>query len=299
MDCRRGCLIPGASPALSAWVLAVLVSLRTEAYHEPPSGDFGVSTTPGSEGPRPQNPTEPPPEESDDAAGLRDVVPIDRQLGPYARPPPQGERVETTQGRNTNLWPWKGHYYHNGFYFRFAGGPGFALNKLDGGEYVFAGAPDDPGRMTGIAFETELSLGGTPLASLAVGAGLYTSLIPAGTAKAEADTPNYDFLPSQLALLAPFGDWYIKPRLGLHVQGAAGVAFFNQGFGHTGEDGAPKVPGHVAIGGGFMVGVGYEWWIHPHWGLGVLLRTLRSWTAGADLRHRTGTFALLATATFH
>jgi hypothetical protein len=69
-------------------------------------------------------------------------------------------------------------------------------------------------------------------------------------------------------VFGPFCDYYFNPGRGLHVQGSIGLATV-RGLGIT--DARYDADG-IALGGGVMIGFGYEWWVSEQWSFGVLGR---------------------------
>jgi hypothetical protein len=158
---------------------------------------------------------------------------------------------------------------HDGFYLRAASGfTGYS-------EALISDANADAGRdpeanISGIGTASELALGGTVSRGLVVGGGLYGANVLTYTVTVERgeSAPPELLRPSQLALLGPFVDWYTDPTRGFHLQGSLGLAL---GIGLEPE----RTQLHFrdpAVGGGLMLGFGYEWWIGAEWSLGVLGR---------------------------
>jgi len=84
------------------------------------------------------------------------------------------------------------------------------------------------------------------------------------------DTRSLLFDRASIAILGPFVDYYIDPKLGWHAQGAFGIATMAVGKGSQSQG---TVTGEKTMGGlGFMLGGGYEWWIAEQWSMGALLR---------------------------
>lgn len=231
--------------------------------------------------------------------------PEGRELKPYVRPPyvapsEEAKRRSRASRRRQSI------RNHDGLYARAAAGMGIGTDTITGANYSYGF--DDRGGQRGhvSAFEvpTELAVGATPFRGTVLGVGVYTGLWPSPRANGEDPGLDYEFDTSQLALYAPMVDFYPRPRAGWHVQGALGVASVNLGFGSTGLAEPRPAQAHVTTGFGFMLGAGHEWFIGEQWSVGILLRTLRGYSAGTDAgggewTHRSGSYALLVTLTYH
>jgi hypothetical protein len=158
---------------------------------------------------------------------------------------------------------------HDGFYFRAASGfTGYS-------DVVLSDANADSGRdpeasISGMGTASELAIGGTVSRGLVVGGGIYGANVLTYTVTVERgeSAPPELLRPSQLALIGPFVDWYTDPARGFHLQGSLGLAL---GVGLEPERTQLhfREPG---VGGGLMLGFGYEWWIGDEWSMGVLGR---------------------------
>jgi len=76
----------------------------------------------------------------------------------------------------------------------------------------------------------------------------------------QEDTGNYVFRISQLAVLGPLVDWYFFPKYGFHAEAAPGLATYVARSGEPSIEG-PLAQAHTAIGFGFILGVGYDFWL--------------------------------------
>lgn len=156
---------------------------------------------------------------------------------------------------------------HDGFYLRMGLGGGFMASKLDLGDLSARGS--------GVALE--FALGGTIADGLVIGGGLYTQSASNVHWKGDSlrsrfmtDTYSHD-KEGSLGLLGIFLDYYPNPRDGFHVQGALGFGTLS-----FESDGLMGLPGETwaGVGGGGMLGVGYEVWIGSQWSLGGVARVL-------------------------
>jgi len=225
------------------------------------------------------------------------------QYGPYHRPPGAGDEWDAEKGsRATRLAT--GHYVHDGFYLRLAGGLGGASDKLSGYAHTNEGAagPLD-GTVSGFAAATEVALGYTFFRGWVFGLSIDTLTIPRASASLAEGVSSFDFETSQSALYGVFADYYLDPLRGFHVQASAGMASYVMAQGNA-SDPPTIAPPHAAVGFGFMLGVGNQWWIDRDWTLGVLPRLMLAWSNGTDefggsFSHRTLGYSLLLTATYH
>lgn len=240
------------------------------------------------------------------ALGLLVAGPAAGQLpeyGPYHRPPNAGDEWDAEKGsRATRLAT--GHFVHDGFYFRFAGGIGGVSDKLTGD----ARDSDGPsgtldGSVSGFAPATEVALGYTFFRGWVFGVAIDTLTMPRGSATLADGVSNFKFKTSQSAHYAIFADYYLDPLRGFHVQASGGIASYVMGQGDA-NDPPTIAPPHAAMGFGFMLGVGNQWWLDRDWSIGVLPRLMLAWTSGTDefggsFSHRTLGYSLLLSATYH
>ena len=225
------------------------------------------------------------------------------QYGPYHRPPNAGDEWDAEKGsRATRLAT--GHFVHDGFYLRLAGGIGGASDKLKGdarGSDAPAGSLD--GTVNGFAPATEVALGYTFFRGWVFGVAIDTLTMPRGSARLAEGVSSFDFKTSQSAHYGVLVDYYPDPLRGFHVQASGGIASYIMGQGDASEP--PTIaPPHAALGFGFMLGVGNQWWIDRDWSLGILPRLMLAWTNGSDefggsFSHRTLGYSLLLSATYH
>ncbi len=231
-------------------------------------------------------------------------------LGAYQRTPPPPSPATKTEPRGTYVrLVDRSRRRHDGFYFRFALGLGM------GHEHVTSDRPlpstsafsffPTPLDASGGAFAaaTEMAVGFTPFPGVVLGVGSFTATLPALSAKSkDPSTGNYDFLVSQLSVIGPLVDWYFFPKYGFHAEASPGVATYVAGAGEPRTEG-PLAQAHTAIGFGFALGVGYDWWIGDQWSLGLLGRFMYGATSGSDgtvgFAHRTYSPAVLVTLTYH
>jgi hypothetical protein len=172
---------------------------------------------------------------------------------------------------------------HDGFYLRFGNGLAVYDERMQSKDSdVYNG--EIKSRTRGIASVGEFAIGGTIKPGWVLGGGIYTADLVASTLKLEEDSSQappaeLDTELRNLVLLAPFIDVYPNPRYGFHVQGALGLAVLApRVFGSSATDRSD----YAAIGGGLMIGAGYEWWVADEWSLGILGRATINVLTGKD-----------------
>jgi hypothetical protein len=197
-------------------------------------------------------------------------------------------------------------YRHNGFYFRIGTGFGVLDERLSS-ESSAAYGGEVHGRNRGMAQLGELAVGGTLGEAWVFGGGIYSADLIASTYKrgdgANA-TPPAEVDPElrNVSIIGPFFDWYPNPHRGFHFQCALGLATLTpRVFG----DSATERSEYLALGGGLMLGAGYDVWVDEEWSLGVLARTTAAVCGGRDesnvrwLHLVITSPALLVTLTYH
>jgi hypothetical protein len=238
-----------------------------------------------------------------------------QSLGPYQRPAAT-DTAERTERPAWELAAPPSRHRHDGLYLRLAGGIGTGFDSSEGtGQLSRAGvaASGASGSVSGLTGATEIALGASPIAGLAMGGGIYTATITSPESDdvefggATGAGMRYGFTVTQLAMFAAFADVYPWPTQGFHVQGGAGLGTLVMGLGQPVAEGSAPTPileSHTGAGFGFMLGAGYEWWVSDEWSVGGLARLLYAWTSGSDRvgvawSHQTGAVTLLLTATYH
>jgi hypothetical protein len=197
---------------------------------------------------------------------------------------------------------------HDGFYFRFGLGIGRGHDSMSTAtaiptdrQLTFEPVPFD-GSGTATSPVTELAFGYAFGAGVTLGAGAYTATLPKFSVDVQdPNTGKYEFLVSQLALIGPVVDWYFDEEGGFHAEASPGVSTYVAGAGEP-KIAGPQAQAHTAVGFGFMLGVGYDWWIGDQWSLGVLGRIIygaTSGAAGSNFSHDSYAPAFLITATYH
>jgi hypothetical protein len=172
-------------------------------------------------------------------------------------------------------------FRHDGFYLRAALGVGLIHDRFRGDlpGYAFARDQGRLGSLTAFSAGSELALGGCLEDGLVLGVGLFTVLAPDPWADSTVGD-WYGFDLEQLALVAPHVDFYPWPNRGWHAQAAFGAAALSVGDAASPDGAARPVEDHVALGPGFLVGAGHEWWIGERWSFGGTVRWIHGWGAG-------------------
>jgi hypothetical protein len=235
----------------------------------------------------------------------RPPEPVDPVLGPYHRPPLVDEPAQQVAERRALI---DRRHLHDGLYARFAGGLGVGNDAFNarGGQFVVNGHDRVSATTSGFCGATELAIGATPLLGLAIGAGVYGVIWPAPGSAVYDLGATYEFAASQMVLFAPFADWYAWPRRGWHLQGGIGVASYvmGQGVPHAPPGAVPVARAHTALGYGFMLGIGHEWFVADQWSVGVLARVVRGWSQGntpdgVAFGHDATGYSVLLSITYH
>jgi len=215
-----------------------------------------------------------------------------------AAPEDSGTATKTPSGRASPSVDSTAHR-HDGFYFQVASGIG-AYNEAIGSDIL-------DGHVRGVATAFDFAAGGTVFSGFVVGFGICHTAMLASHFDADQDTSvepaarSLDADDARLTLLGPYVDYYVRPGDGLHIEGSIGFATlsgYSYDSGNFGKD-------DVALGGGFMVGLGYELWVGDQWSLGAITRLVTAVTydedpAGVGWLHGVGTLPnVLFSATYH
>lgn len=197
-------------------------------------------------------------------------------LAQEAPPPPPAER------------PDPGAHLHDGFYLRMGLGGG---GLHDSFQLTNAGAVS--GDASGPSGSLELAAGGAIVPGVILGGALFFESVQSPKITVLGETQSSDIHVGTLGMIGPFVDWYLNPRKGFHLQGAIGAARI------TLRDGSGAVSDQSPVGGGLVLGVGYEWWIGDDWGLGVMGRFTGARLTDNSLTHDVQAGSVLATLTFN
>jgi hypothetical protein len=188
---------------------------------------------------------------------------------------------------------------HDGFYFHL----GTGLSGFNGR----LGSDVLDGRLHGISTASDIVVGGTVARGVVIGGAAYTSSILVATFEPddefEGEIPPREVDPTgaALSMFGPALTYYPDSLDGLHVDLSAGIATLTGLSYDVGRFG----DGEVAVGAGFVLGLGYELWVGDQWSLGVATRLMTALLKEQD--HRgvpwllgVGTFPnVLLGATYH
>jgi hypothetical protein len=90
-----------------------------------------------------------------------------------------------------------------------------------------------------------------------------------------------------LAIAGPVVDWYPNPAGSLHLFAAVGGARI------TVTDDSGERKSHEPLGGGGALGIGWDFWISPHWTLGLRARVTGATLLDEGVTHRVAAAAAL------
>ncbi len=162
---------------------------------------------------------------------------------------------------------------HDGFYLRLGIGVGWFASEAE--PQTTSSVEEIPASTaprifaTGLAIPTELAIGGTPGAGVALGVGFYSAQLPLGT----YFRGRGDFVVREsaeagaLSMTGVFINHYVVPTAGFNYLVSPCVAVLVPGESETVVDETL-----VGVGYGAVFGLGYEGWIANQWSMGVSLR---------------------------
>jgi hypothetical protein len=217
------------------------------------------------------------------------LAPPPPAMPPPPEAPPPAPRLEPAP-------PARGVHLHDGFYLRL----GIGFGSYD--ESLKQDGASEESHVTGLASVGEIAVGGTIAPGLILGGGVWSSSLLASDRTIRGPMPPAEVIDSKAdcSLVGPFVDWYFDPGKGLHLQAAFGFATV-RGYSLDGETNTDE----AAVGGGAMIGFGYEWWVSQQWSFGILGRLTGVLATGTDATgtrwlHGVGTSpSILFTATYN
>ncbi len=173
---------------------------------------------------------------------------------------------------------------HNGFYLQLTGGLG----------YVSTSADDATGDMSmgGLALDTSLLLGGTPIPGLAIGGGLMIDYMPSPSVTVNDMDFDTGITSQYLVGIGLFGDFYPDPAGGLHFQAFVGWGGLESSF--EGNVGGSDPTGLV-----MTIAGGYDVFISDELSVGGLARLGFAPLSIEDTSYTSIAPALLGTLTYH
>lgn len=193
--------------------------------------------------------------------------------------------------------PTDGARLHDGFYLRLGtgfGGYAETITLEDATQHT---------QVSGMASVSELMIGGAVRPGFILGGGVWTSSVMTSERTVGGMEPPDEVLTGSgsFTLAGPFIDWYFHPRRGLHFQAAVGFATVRGYDLPEAEDN----PDAASLGGGAMLGFGYDWWVSDQWSCGILARVVGVGAVQEDDNHMRWTHgigtspSLLFTATLN
>jgi hypothetical protein len=184
--------------------------------------------------------------------------------GPVGPPPDEGARV------------------HDGFYLRASSGFAVYDERFESDELPLGGSLD--GRNRGFASVSDLAIGGTVAPGWVIGGGIFSADLVASTLRISGSglaAPPAELDPGlrSISLFGPFVDWYPNVRGGFHARAAVGLSTLTpRVFGHP----STQRSEYLAVGGGLVLGVGYDWWVADEWSIGIMSQVTARLMTGKD-----------------
>ncbi len=181
-----------------------------------------------------------------------------------AAPPPEGinpaRAVDAPLGQAMRSQP----HRHDGFYLRLSTGFG-PYN-----ESISQPKQDSHTTVSGIASTGDFAIGGSPRPGLILGGAVWTTSVLVADARTDAGAlvPPSAGERSSYSVIGPWMDYYFNPQGGLHMPASLGFAVVRG----LDAEGGRFNRDNTAFGAGFLIGVGYEWWIADEWSIGILGR---------------------------
>lgn len=164
-----------------------------------------------------------------------------------------------------------GVHEHDGFYVRVSSGFGAWSERL-GSEDSDVYGGQIIGRSTGVAYVSDISVGGTPTRGLVVAAALQTTELLASTYRQTEDSVSLP--PSELdpglRTLFTFGPqfiWYPNEHGGFNAEAGIGLAFLTPSDASTLNRDDGEV--YAAGGGALTLGIGQQFWVTEQFSVGV------------------------------
>jgi hypothetical protein len=183
-------------------------------------------------------------------------------------------------------------YFHDGFYLRAAIGGGRFRDDFKHEVLQIFGLGLE-GHAEGASVGGELSAGYAVRPGLIIGGAVFVEQV--ASPKVEIAEKDYSDTVSvgTLVMAGPIIEWYIQPEGGFHLGGGPVGARLEI------KDDSGDVADHEPVGGGVVVGVGYEWWVGEQWALGVMGRFAAARLEDDDIVHVVTVASLLANVTFN
>jgi hypothetical protein len=183
-------------------------------------------------------------------------------------------------------------YFHDGFYLRAAIGGGRFRDDFKHEVLGLFGLGLE-GHAEGPSVSGEVTAGYAIKPGLILGGGVFFEQV--ASPKVEIEDVDYSDTVSvgTLIMAGPIIEWYLKPEGGFHLGGGPVGARLEI------KDDSGDLSEHEPVGGGGVVGVGYEWWIGEQWALGLMGRFAVARLQDDDIVHTVTAISLLANVTYH
>lgn len=140
-------------------------------------------------------------------------------------------------------------YLHNGFYFRFAVGPGFSYTTLRNR------GTDESAGSGAFALASNLMVGASPNPGFALGVGALTNLHLGASFDGENAGGAFQ------ATVGPFFDAFPDAKGPFHVGALVGMSAMGLGDDFT--------PANAVVGGGVGAWLGWDFFVAPEWSAGL------------------------------
>jgi len=153
---------------------------------------------------------------------------------------------------------------HDGFYLRLSTGFGPYNEAISrSGEQAHT-------TVSGVATTGDFAIGGSVRPGLVFGGAGWTSSVLVADARTDAGqiAPPSAGQRSSYSVVGPWMDCYFNPNGGLHMPASLGFAVVRG----LDAEGARWNGDNTAFGAGFLIGLGYEWWVADEWSIGILGR---------------------------
>jgi len=176
---------------------------------------------------------------------------------------------------------------HDGFYMHISAGLGYqsATYKSPQPNLV----PDL--KVSGLAFDTALLLGGT-VGPVVIGGGFIYDTIPSPSAKQGNQSQDLQDVSQYMIGIGPFVDVYPDPAGGLHFLGFFGWGGLETSY--QGDAGGSDPTGLVVV-----LGAGYDFWIADEWSVGPLARFTYAPLSYQDIDVPVTAFGVVADFKYH
>jgi hypothetical protein len=183
-------------------------------------------------------------------------------------------------------------YFHDGFYLRAAIGGGRFRDDFKHEVLGLFGLGLE-GHAEGASVGGELSAGWAVKPGLIIGGGVFVEQV--ASPKVEIEGVDYSDTVSVGTLImgGPIIEWYLNPEGGFHLGGGPVGARLEI------KDESGDLSEHEPVGGGGVVGVGYEWWVAEQWALGVMGRFAAARLEDDDIVHVVTVASLMVNVTYH